>query len=35
MSKSTLGYVALGILLGLVLAPQLRRIPGVSSIPTL
>jgi hypothetical protein len=30
----TWGGVALGILLGVVLAPQVRRIPGISKLPT-
>ena len=27
-------YLAIGIVIGVVAAPQLRRIPGVSKLPT-
>lgn len=34
MSKITWQGVAVGILLGLVLAPQIRKVPLVNKIPT-
>ena len=33
-SKRELMWVALGVVVGLVAAPQIRKIPGVSKIPT-
>jgi hypothetical protein len=33
--KEKLLYVGLGLVLGVVLGPQLMRVPGVSKIPTL
>jgi hypothetical protein len=35
MNKITWQGVVAGILIGLVLAPQVRKIPGVNKIPTL
>lgn len=34
MGKSELTWLLVGVLVGLVAAPQLRKIPGVSKIPT-
>lgn len=33
--KEKVLYVSLGIVLGIVLAPQISKIPGVSKLPTL
>ncbi len=35
MSKVTWQGVVAGIILGFIFAPQLRKIPGVSKVPTL
>jgi hypothetical protein len=35
MNKVTWQGVVLGIVLGVVLAPQVRKIPGISKLPTL
>jgi hypothetical protein len=33
--KEKVIYVAVGIVLGVVLAPQIAKLPGVSKLPTL
>jgi hypothetical protein len=33
-SKREWMYIAVGVVAGIVLAPQIRRIPGVSKLPT-
>lgn len=35
MSKITWQGVAVGVLLGIILAPQIRKLPGVDKLPTL
>lgn len=35
MSKTQITYILIGIAIGLVASPQLRKIPGVSKIPTI
>lgn len=35
MSKITWQGVVAGIVIGIILAPQIRRVPGVNKLPTL
>ena len=34
LGKVTLGGVAVGIVVGIVFAPYVRRIPGINKLPT-
>jgi hypothetical protein len=34
VGRVTLGGVLVGIIIGVVLAPQIRRVPGIDKLPT-
>lgn len=34
LGRVTLGGVIAGVIIGVVLAPQIRRVPGVNKLPT-